>query len=193
MRPCLNDNVYNGIINYYNVIVIILKGGFNMAKDCSFDIVSEVDMQEMDNAVNQTKKEISQRYDFKGSKAEITLDADSLKITAEDEYKVNAMLDILRGKMIKRSVPIKALDPGKLDSSFSGNVKMTVKIQKGISKEKAKDVIAYIKDLKLKVQTQIMDDQLRVTGAKRDDLQFAIQKLKEKDFGVDLQFINFRS
>jgi len=164
-----------------------------MAKDCSFDIVSEVDMQEMDNAVNQTKKEISQRYDFKGSKAEITLDADSLKITAEDEYKVNAMLDILRGKMIKRSVPIKALDPGKLDSSFSGNVKMTVKIQKGISKEKAKDVIAYIKDLKLKVQTQIMDDQLRVTGAKRDDLQFAIQKLKEKDFGVDLQFINFRS
>jgi len=193
MRPCLNDNVYNGIFNYYNVIVIILKGGFNMAKDCSFDIVSEVDMQEMDNAVNQTKKEISQRYDFKGSKAEITLDADSLKITAEDEYKVNAMLDILRGKMIKRSVPIKALDPGKLDSSFSGNVKMTVKIQKGISKEKAKDVIAYIKDLKLKVQTQIMDDQLRVTGAKRDDLQFAIQKLKEKDFGVDLQFINFRS
>ena len=163
-----------------------------MAKDCSFDIVSEVDMQEMDNAVNQTKKEISQRYDFKGSKAEITLDADSLKITAEDEYKVNAMLDILRGKMIKRSVPIKALDPGKLDSSFSGNVKMTVKIQKGISKEKAKDVIAYIKDLKLKVQTQIMDDQLRVTGAKRDDLQLVIQKLKEKDFGIDLQFINFR-
>jgi len=164
-----------------------------MAKDCSFDIVSEVDMQEMDNAVNQTKKEISQRYDFKGSKAEITLDADSLKLTAEDEYKVNAMLDMLRGKMIKRSVPIKALDPGKIDSSFGGNVKMVVKIQKGISKEKAKDVTAYIKEQKLKVQTQIMDDQLRVTGAKRDDLQLVIQKLKEKDFGIDLQFINFRT
>jgi len=163
-----------------------------MAKDCSFDIVSEVDMQEMDNAVNQTKKEISQRYDFKGSKAEITLDADSLKLTAEDEYKVNAMLDMLRGKMIKRSVPIKALDPGKIDSTFGSNVKMVVKIQKGISKEKAKDVTAYIKELKLKVQTQIMDDQLRVTGAKRDDLQLVIQKLKEKDFGIDLQFINFR-
>jgi cyclic-di-GMP-binding protein len=164
-----------------------------MAKDCSFDIVSDVDMQEMDNAVNQTKKEISQRYDFKGSKAEITLDADSLKLTAEDEYKINAMLDMLRGKMIKRSVPIKALDPGKIDSTFGGNVKMVVKIQKGISKEKAKDVTAYIKEQKLKVQTQIMDDQLRVTGAKRDDLQLVIQKLKEKDFGIDLQFINFRS
>ncbi|MBP1743476.1 MAG: putative nucleotide-binding protein [Firmicutes bacterium] len=164
-----------------------------MAKDCSFDIVSEVDMQEMDNAVNQTKKEISQRYDFKGSKADMTLDADSVKLTAEDEYKINAMLDMLRGKMIKRSVPIKALDPGKIEGASSGNVKMVVKIQKGISKEKAKDVIAYIKDLKLKVQAQIMDDQLRVTGAKRDDLQQVIQKLKEKDFGIDLQFINFRS
>jgi cyclic-di-GMP-binding protein len=164
-----------------------------MAKDCSFDIVSDVDMQEMDNAVNQTKKEISQRYDFKGSKADITMDADSLKLTAEDEYKINAMLDMLRGKMIKRSVPIKALDPGKIDSTFGGNVKMVVKIQKGISKEKAKDVTAYIKEQKLKVQTQIMDDQLRVTGAKRDDLQLVIQKLKEKDFGIDLQFINFRS
>lgn len=164
-----------------------------MAKDCSFDIVSEVDMQEMDNAVNQTRKEISQRYDFKGSKAEITLDADSLKLSAEDEYKINAMLDVLRGKMIKRSVPIKALDPGKMESAFGGTVKMVVKIQKGISKEKAKDVIAHIKGLKLKVQAQIMDDQLRVTGAKRDDLQLVIQKLKEKDFGIDLQFINFRS
>lgn len=164
-----------------------------MAKDCSFDIVSEVDMQEMDNAVNQAKKEISQRYDFKGSKAEMTLEADSVKLSAEDEYKINAMLDVLRGKMIKRSVPIKALDPGKMESAFGGTVRMTVKLQNGISKEKAKDVTAYIKDLKLKVQAQIMDDKLRVTGAKRDDLQLVMQKLKEKDFGIDLQFINFRS
>ncbi len=164
-----------------------------MAKDCSFDIVSEVDMQEMDNAVNQAKKEISQRYDFKGSKAEMTLETDSLKLSAEDEYKINAMLDVLRGKMIKRSVPIKALDPGKMESAFGGTVRMNVKLQKGISKEKAKDVTAFIKDLKLKVQAQIMDDQVRVTGAKRDDLQLVMQKLKEKDFGIDLQFINFRS
>jgi len=164
-----------------------------MAKDSSFDIVSEVDMQEMDNAVNQTKKEISQRYDFKGSKAQISLEADSIKLSAEDEYKINAMLDMLKGKMIKRQVPIKALDPGKMEGASGGTVKMTVSIQKGISKEKAKDVIAYIKDLKLKVQAQIMDDQLRVTGAKKDDLQLVIQKLKEKDFGIDLQFINFRS
>lgn len=164
-----------------------------MAKDSSFDIVSEVDMQEMDNAVNQTKKEISQRYDFKGSKAQISLEADSLKLSAEDEYKINAMLDMLKGKMIKRQVPIKALDPGKMEGASGGTVKLTVKIQKGISKEKAKDVIAYIKDLKLKVQAQIMDDQLRVTGAKKDDLQLVMQKLREKDFGIDLQFINFRS
>ena len=164
-----------------------------MAKDCSFDIVSEVDMQEMDNAVNQAKKEISQRYDFKGSKAEMTLETDSMKLSAEDEYKINAMLDVLRGKMIKRSVPIKALDPGKMESAFGGTVRMVVKLHKGISKEKARDITAFIKDLKLKVQAQIMDDQLRVTGAKRDDLQLVMQKLKEKDFGIDLQFINFRS
>jgi uncharacterized protein YajQ (UPF0234 family) len=164
-----------------------------MAKDCSFDIVSEVDMQEMDNAVNQAKKEISQRYDFKGSKAEMTLETDSMKLSAEDEYKITAMLDVLRGKMIKRSVPIKALDPGKMESAFGGTVRMVVKLHKGISKEKAKDITAFIKDLKLKVQAQIMDDQLRVTGAKRDDLQLVMQKLKEKDFGIDLQFINFRS
>lgn len=164
-----------------------------MAKDCSFDIVSEVDMQEMDNAVNQAKKEIVQRYDFKGSKAEIVLDAESLKFTAEDDYKLKAMLDVLRGKMIKRSVPIKCLDPGKIEQASGGMVKQVITIQKGISKEKAKDVTAYIKDLKLKVQTQIMDDKIRITGAKKDDLQNVIQKLKEKDFGLELQFINFRS
>jgi len=164
-----------------------------MAKDCSFDIVSEVDMQEMDNAVNQTTKEIGQRYDFKGSKAEIVLDKDSLKLSAEDEYKLGAMLDILRTKMVKRNVPLKCLDVGKIESAFSGTVKQAVAIQKGISKEKGKAVIGYIKEQKLKVQAQIMDDQLRVVGAKKDDLQAVIQKLKEKDFGIELQFINFRS
>lgn len=164
-----------------------------MAKDCSFDIVSVVDMQEMDNAVNQTTKEIGQRYDFKGSKAEIVLEKESLRLSAEDEYKLGAMLDILRTKMVKRNVPLKCLNPGKIEPAFSGTVRQIVTIQKGISKEKGKAIVSYIKELKLKVQAQIMDDQVRVTGAKKDDLQTVIQKLKEKDFGIELQFINFRS
>ncbi|MDF2569880.1 MAG: hypothetical protein K0R55_1484, partial [Sporomusa sp.] len=118
---------------------------------------------------------------------------ETLKLSAEDEYKLGAMIDILRSKMVKRNVPLKCLDIGKIESAFSGTVKQTVTIQKGISKEKGKEVIAYIKEQKLKVQAQIMDDQLRVTGAKKDDLQAVIQKLREKDFGVELQYINFRS
>lgn len=150
-------------------------------------------MQEMDNAVNQSSKEIGQRYDFKGSKAAIVLDDDSLKLSAEDDYKLGAMLDILRSKMVKRNVPLKCLDVGKVEPASGGAVRQTVKIQKGISKEKGRDVVNAIKELKLKVQAQIMDDQVRVTGAKKDDLQAVIQKLKDKDFGIELQFINFRS
>lgn len=164
-----------------------------MAKDCSFDVVCEVDMQEMDNSVNQATKEIQQRYDFKGSKAEIVLDKDTLKLSAEDEYKLGAMLDILRTKMVKRGVPLKSLKPGKIEAAFSGNVRQTITIQKGINKEQAKDIVTAIKESKIKVQAQIMDDQLRVSGAKRDDLQAVIQLLKSRDFGVDLQFTNMRS
>lgn len=163
-----------------------------MAKDSSFDIASEVDMQEIDNAINQSTKEISQRYDFKGSKAQITLEKDSLKLTAEDDYKVNAMLDILKGKMIKRGISPKALNPGKIENAFSGTLKQNVEIQNGLSKEKAKEITAYIKELKLKVQAQIMDDKVRVSAAKKDDLQAVIQGLKGKDFGIDLQFTNLR-
>ena len=163
-----------------------------MAKDSSFDIVSEVDFQEMDNAVNQAMKEIAQRYDFKGSKAQITLEKDSVKLNAEDDYKIKALLDILIGKMIKRSLSAKALNPGKIEDAFSGTLKQNIEIQNGLSKEKAKEITAYIKDLKLKVQTQIMEDKVRVSGAKKDDLQLVIQYLKSKDFGIDLQFINLR-
>jgi uncharacterized protein YajQ (UPF0234 family) len=163
-----------------------------MAKDSSFDIVSEVDMQEMSNALNQTEREIEQRYDFKGSKAEISLEKDSLKLLAEDDYKIEAILDILKTKMVKRNVPLKCLQPGKIENAAGGMMRQIITIQKGISKEKAKDVVSAIKDLKLKVQAQIMDDQVRVSAAKKDDLQIVIQKLKEKDFGIDLQFINYR-
>lgn len=164
-----------------------------MAKDNSFDIVSEVDMQEMDNAVNQTSKEIGQRYDFKGSSASITLENETeIKLTGEDDYKLETILDMLRVRMAKRNVSLKCLNPGKIEAASRGTVRQTIKIEKGLSKEKAKDVLAFIKTLKLKVQAQIMDDKVRVTGAKRDDLQAVIQAIKGKDFDIDLQFINMR-
>lgn len=163
-----------------------------MAKDSSFDIVSEVEMQELDNAVNQSMKEISQRYDFKGSKAQIELEKDSLKLTAEDDYKINAMLEILKGKMIKRGLSPKCLDAKKIESASGGTLRQNIEIQKGLDKEKAKAVTSHIKELKLKVQAQIMDDKVRVSGAKIDDLQKVIQSLKAKDFGIDLQFSNLR-
>ena len=163
-----------------------------MAKDSSFDIVSEVDMQEMDNAVNQVNREISQRYDFKGSSANLELVENELKLTAEDEYKADAILDMLRVRLAKRNVPLRCLVPGKIEPASKGTVKQVVTIQKGIAKDKAKDIVAAIKNLKLKVQGQIMDDQVRVSGAKRDDLQTVIQTLKQADFGIDLQFVNMR-
>ncbi len=158
----------------------------------SFDIVSKVDMQEIDNAVNQTIKEITQRYDFKGSKSEITQEKDTVKILADDDFKLKAIIDILQSKLMKRGVSIKALDYGKVESASGGMVRQIITIQQGISKEKGKDINSIIKECKLKVQSQIQDDQLRVTGKNIDDLQDVIKILKGKDVGIDLQFVNFR-
>lgn len=158
----------------------------------SFDIVSKVDMQEVDNAVNQTTKEIAQRYDFKGSKSEITQEKESLKVLADDDYKLKAVVDVLQSKFIKRGISIKALQYGKPESASGGMVRQTITIQQGISKEKGKEIIAVIKESKLKVQGQIQDDQVRVTGKNRDDLQEAIQLLKGKDLEIEMQFVNFR-
>lgn len=163
-----------------------------MAKDSSFDVVSSVNMQEMDNAVNQANKEISQRYDFKGSIASIAVVNDSLRLDAEDQFRLNAMMEVLRGKMIKRGISAKCLGEGKIEKSLGGNIKQEIEIQKGISKEKAKEIVAAIKTLKLKVQAQILEDQVRVSGAKKDELQEVMQLLKSKDFGLDIQFINPR-
>ena len=163
-----------------------------MAKDSSFDVVSQVDMQEMDNAVNQAKKEITQRYDFRGSNASIELEEKCLKIAAEDEYKLGAILDVLRQKMAKRGIPLRSLVPGKIEDGSKGSKRQTIDIQQGIAKDKAKEIQAAIKASKLKVTAQIQDEQLRVSGAKKDDLQAVIQLLKNGDFGVDLQFINMR-
>ncbi|MRR05636.1 MAG: YajQ family cyclic di-GMP-binding protein [Deltaproteobacteria bacterium] len=158
----------------------------------SFDIVSKVDMQEVDNAVNQTIKEIDQRYDFKKSKSEVSLEKDTIKILADDDFRLKAIIDILQSKCIKRGVSVKTLQQGSVESASGGMVRQLITIQQGISKEKGKEVIAVIKDAKLKVQGQIQDDQVRVTGKNIDDLQEIIQLLKGKDLGIELQFINFR-
>ena len=152
-----------------------------MAKDSSFDVVSQVDMQEMDNAVNQTKKEIAQRYDFRGSDASIELEEKCIKLAAEDEYKLNAIIDILRARMAKRGIPLRCLELGKVEPATKGTVRQTLNILQGIPKA-----------TKLKVTAQMQDDQVRISGAKKDDLQAVIQTLKAGDFGVDLQFINMR-
>lgn len=159
----------------------------------SFDIVSKVDMQEVDNAVNQAIKEIAQRYDFKGSKSEISLEKDSIKVLSDDDYKLKAVVDVLQSKFIKRNISIKAMQYGKPEQASGGMVRQIITIQQGISKEKGKDIIAVIKEAKLKVQAQIQDDQVRVTGKNIDDLQEIIALLKEKNMDIEMQYVNFRS
>ena len=158
----------------------------------SFDIVSEINMQEMDNAVNQTVKEIIQRYDFKGLVAEIEFKDNEIKIHAQDEFKLESIMEILRGKMAKRSLSPKFLDQGKLEPASSGTVKQVIKVKKGLEKEKAKEIVQDIKNSKIKVQGQIMDDTVRVSGKDKDDLQQVIQLIKSKDYGIEVQFTNYR-
>ena len=159
----------------------------------SFDIVSKVDMQEVDNAVNQTIKEIIQRYDFKGSKSEVALEKDGIRILADDDFRLKAIIDILQSKFIKRSLSLKSMQYEKAETASGGMIRQMITIQQGISKEKGKDINTAVKETKLKVQSQIQDDQVRVTGKNIDDLQEVIRVLKGKDLGVELQFINFRS
>ena len=159
----------------------------------SFDVVFKVDLQEVDNAINQARKEINQRFDFKGTHNEIDLEVDCIVILAADDYKLTAVVDILRGKLARRSVSPSCLDFGKKEPASHGAVRQRISILQGIDKEKGKQISKAIKESKLKVQAQIMEDQLRVSGKKIDDLQEVIQLLKGKDFGIELQFINMRS
>ena len=159
----------------------------------SFDIVSKVDLQEVDNAINQTVKEIGQRYDFKGTKSEVTLEKESIKILADDDFRLKAVVEILQSKFVKRNISPKALQYGKAEEASGSMVRQIITLQVGISKEKAKEIGAVIKETKLKVQSQIQDDQLRVTGKNIDDLQEVIRVLKGKDLDIDMQFVNFRS
>ncbi len=164
-----------------------------MAKENSFDITSKVDYAEIDNAINQTKKEISQRFDFKGSKSLVGVQDKDLFLSAEDETKLRNMNDILQSKFVKRQVPLKALSYENVEPSAGGTVRQTVKIQQGIPIEKAKEIVKFIKDSKLKVQASINGDIVRISGKDRDILQDVIAKLKAQDFGIDMQFTNYRS
>lgn len=164
-----------------------------MAAENSFDVVSKIDMAEVTNAVTQAMKEIGQRFDFKGSKSNITQEKDALVILSDDEYKLKSVIDILQGKLVKRGVPVKNLSYGKVESALSGMVRQRLTLQQGISTEKAKEIVRAIKETKIKVQASIQAEQVRVSGKDRDNLQTVIQLLKGKDFGVELQFENYRS
>ncbi len=165
-----------------------------MAKDSSFDIVSKIDMAEVVNAVNQATAEIKQRYDFKGSKAEIKLDKDAGAITilGDSEPQLKTVIDIIQTKLIKRSVPIKALEYGSVESASGGMSRQVITFQQGIPIEKAKEIVKIIKQMKAKVQGSIQDDQVRVSGKKKDDLQAVMDELKGKDLGIHMQFVNYR-
>lgn len=151
-------------------------------------------MQEMKNVVDQTLKEIRQRFDFKHSKTELTLEEKDKKLTvvSDDEYKLKAVLDILKTKCVKRNVSLKALNYGKVEEALGGTVRQVITIQSGIPSEKAKEISKEIRDAKFKVQTQIQGDQVRVLSKSKDELQATIALLKQKDFGIDLQFVNYR-
>ena len=164
-----------------------------MASDCSFDVVSKVDISEVRNAVDQAMKEIGQRYDFKGSVSKIELKDDAqLVLSADDETRLKAVVDVLQSKLHKRGVSIRAMEFGKIDPAAKGTVRQEVKINQGIPVEKSKKLVAVLKDAKLKVQAAIQGDQLRVSGKDKDALQEAIALLKKNDQGLDLQFTNYR-
>ena len=165
-----------------------------MAEEHSFDIVSRVEMQEVSNAVVQATKELSQRFDFKGSRCSIDLNKDKAEITliADDDYRLKSLTEILKNKLVKRSVSLKALGYDKIEKATGDTIKQVITLQQGLSSERAKDIVKLVKNMKLKVQSEIQKDQVRVRGKKLDDLQAVIQMLKAKDFDFHIEFINYR-
>jgi uncharacterized protein YajQ (UPF0234 family) len=165
-----------------------------MADQFSFDVVSEVNMQELKNALDQATKEIKQRFDFKDSKTEMTLKEKEreLMVVSDDEYKLKAVLEIIKTKCVKRGVSLKAFTYGTVEPALGGTVRQVAEIQSGLASEKAKEITKAIKDSKLKVQAQIQGEQVRVLSKSKDELQATIALLKGKDFGIDLQFTNYR-
>ena len=171
------------------------KGASNMAKECSFDIVSEYNKQELVNAIDQVKRELTSRFDLKNSNSEVDLEADkSVTITTNDEMKLKNIVDILQSKLVKRNLSIKILDPKPIENALGGNVRQVFELKKGLTQELAKKIVADIKNTKLKVQASIQGDQVRVTGKDKDDLQAVIQELRKNEDKYDypLQFTNYR-
>lgn len=163
-----------------------------MAKESSFDIVSQVEFSEVTNAISLTMKEITTRYDFKGSKSTVSLDKEELVLVSDDEYKLDQLKDVLLGKLIKRGIPIKNLDYGKLEGASGGTVRQRAKLVQGIDRENAKKINTIIKNSGVKVKSQVQDDQIRVTGKNRDDLQQIIAAVRAADLTVEVQFVNYR-
>jgi cyclic-di-GMP-binding protein len=165
-----------------------------MADTFSFDIVSEVNLQEVDNALNQARKEIIQRYDFKGSKTSIDFiqKENTVTIISDDEFKVKAVVDIVQSKMIKRGVPLKALRYGSIEPAAGGSARLIITLQAGIDHDKSREIVKLIKGTKLKVQAAIQDQQVRVSGKNKDDLQAIMKMLREADLDFAMQFTNYR-
>lgn len=167
-----------------------------MSATNSFDVTSTIDMQEVDNAINQARKEIGQRYDFKGSSASIDLDVkeNTLTLAAEDNFRVEAVWEVLSTRLVRRSVPVKNLKRGDVEAASGGTVRQVISLQQGIPIDAAREIVKHLKDVKLKkVQAAIQGDQVRVSSPSKDDLQAAMHALRAKDFGVALQFGNYRS
>jgi uncharacterized protein YajQ (UPF0234 family) len=163
-----------------------------MASEYSFDVVSKVDMQEVNNAVQQALKEIETRFDFKGSKSSIELEGEQLVVASDSDYKLKSVVDILQTKLIKRGVPILNMDYGKIEPASGGTVRQNIKMRQGIDQEHSKQLNILIRDSKLKVKSQIQGDQLRITGKSKDDLQAIMTLLKGAGLPLELQFINYR-
>jgi uncharacterized protein YajQ (UPF0234 family) len=162
------------------------------AAESSFDVVSKVDMQEVRNAIQQAVKEIHTRFDFKGSKTQIELVDNEMVITSAEDIKLKNGVDVLQTKLHKRGVPLKALQPGKIEEALGGTVRQKIQFQSGIPIEKAREIVKMVKGTKLKVQASIQGDQVRISGKKKDDLQEVITLLKETDLGIHMQFVNYR-
>lgn len=163
-----------------------------MAKDSSFDVVSTVDMQEVDNAVDQVRREITTRFDFKGVQAEVNRDKEKLVLSAQDKNRLAALLEILKQKLIRRNVPIQNLTFGEVQEAPGGAARQEIEIGMGLPDETAKDISKFIRDLKMKVQAQIQGNLVRVSAKSKDDLQAMIERLKSRDFGRAIQFVNYR-
>ncbi|HUN67146.1 MAG TPA: YajQ family cyclic di-GMP-binding protein [Bacteroidota bacterium] len=165
-----------------------------MAENPSFDIVAKVDLQEVDNAINQARKEIIQRYDFKGSKTSIEVNQKEFRVTliSDDDFRMKAVVDILQSKFVKRNVPLKALTYGPVEPSAGGTVRQVITLQNGIDRDNAKVITKMIKESGLRVQAQIMEDQIRVSGKNKDDLQAVIALIRQADLPFAIQFVNYR-